>query len=108
MSTSANRQCRRQTEVVEYIDMNSEAIISEIINTTKQGITGELITPWSSGKYCMTKNAAITFTMATAPLPIRLNMPPSPAVNVNVIECFRMSKNPLIAAVQKFSPVSAT
>lgn len=108
MSTSANKQCRRHTDVVEYICMNRVAISIDNTKTTKRGATGELILPCKLGAYYSTKKPAITFTMATAALPIMLKMPPKPAVNINVMECLSTSRKPLIAAVQKFSPVKAT
>jgi len=51
MSMSANRQCSRQIEVVEYICIKRELITNEIRNTTARGPTGELILPCRSGKY---------------------------------------------------------
>jgi hypothetical protein len=108
MSTSANRQWSRQVEVVEYIYMKSELITNEIRKTTASGPTGELILPCRLVPYCRTKNPTIMLTIETLSLPSKLKIPPSPAVKVNVIECFKISKKPLIAAVQKFSPVSAT
>jgi len=43
----------------------------------------------------------------TVSLPRTLKMPPIPLVKAKVAVCFRINKNPLIAAVQKFSPVKA-
>jgi hypothetical protein len=107
MSTSANKQCNRHTEVVEYIDMNREQMSTDIRKTTNKGPTGELIPPCSCGAYCRMRKPATTLTIATAPFPIILNIPPRPAVNMKVMEFLRISKNPLMAAVQKFSPVRA-
>jgi len=50
----------------------------------------------------------ITFSTVTVSLPSRLKIPPRPLVNANVAVCFIINMNPLIAAVQKFSPVSTT
>lgn len=50
----------------------------------------------------------ITLSTVTVSLPNKLKIPPSPLVNANVAVCFNINTNPLIAAVQKFSPVRTT
>lgn len=50
----------------------------------------------------------MVFPIAIANLPIKVKMKPTPPVKAKVAECLRISKNPLIAAVQKLSPVRTT
>lgn len=73
-----------------------------------RGPIGEVIFPWSVGKYWSAKKPQITLTTQTLSLPSKLKIPPIPAVKEKVIECLRIKRKPLMAAVQKFSPVSAT
>ncbi len=50
----------------------------------------------------------IALSTLTLNLPRKLKIPPIPRVNANVAVCFSMRRKPLIAAVQKFSPVKTT
>jgi len=106
MSISAKRQCKRQVAQVVYMPKNRLDMQKLMMNTIARGPKGELI-PLSSLQVSMMRNATKQLAIVTVILPKKLNKAPIPPVKIKAAEFLRMRQNPLMAAMQKLSPVNA-
>lgn len=87
--------------------IKTEEIEYAIINTMINGAIGKSGLSYKSGSYAIRKYIEMQVPPVTVNFPNKLNIPPILPVNPNAPAFFKNKQNPLIAAVQKLSPVIA-
>ena len=93
--------------VLELRLIKTDEIEYAIKNTMISGAIGKSGLSYKSGSYAIRKYMQMQVPPVTVNLPNKLNMPPIPPVNPKAPAFFKNKQKPLIAAVQKLSPVIA-